>query len=81
MTTSALTYRDRASLVVDEVIKRVGRESRPRLMRELKKAYPFEESKGWPYKVWLQEVKFKTGGFKPRKDKNQLDLFEGMGPL
>lgn len=71
------TYRDIAAETVAAVLAETGMSCRPSLLKALKKAYPFSDLKGWPYKVWLQEVKAKTGGFKPRKDKRQLDLFDG----
>lgn len=69
-------YRDTASAVIDEVVRKVGLQSRPVLMKALKAAYPFETRDGWAYRVWLQEVKARTGGFAPRRPKNQLDLFD-----
>ena len=52
-----MTWRDYA----DEVLRPLfaGREP---TAQEIKDAYPFGERAMWPYKVWLQEVKwFKKG--------------------
>lgn len=68
-------YRDTAAATVARVVSEVGHQCRPTLLKALKAAYPFDSREGWPYRVWLQEVKAKTGGFKPRANKFQMDLF------
>lgn len=68
-------YRDIAAVTVAQVVGEVGLNCRPALLKALRQAYPFDSKAGWPYKVWLQEVKARTGGFRPRRDKNQMDLF------
>lgn len=65
-----------AAATVAKVINEVGYQNRPVLLKALRQAYPFSSMKGWSYRVWLQEVKVRTGGFRPRKNKLQLDLFE-----
>ncbi|HWQ07902.1 MAG TPA: hypothetical protein VN436_02300 [Holophaga sp.] len=51
------TWRDVAGPIIARVIAKVGTEDVPALRRALREAYPFEERKYWPYKVWLSEVK------------------------
>lgn len=70
------SYRAIAAITVSRVVEEVGRDNRPKLMKALRQSYPFASKRGWPYRVWLQEVKARTGGFKPRRDKRQMDLFE-----
>lgn len=71
-----LRYREVAAATVARVVAEVGYQCRPTLLRALRHAYPFDVKEGWPKRVWLQEVKARTGGFKPRKNRQQLDLFD-----
>lgn len=73
-----LRYREVAAAAVARVVAEVGFQCRPTLLRALRQAYPFDSKEGWPKRVWLQEVKNRTGGFKPRKNRQQLDLFDDV---
>lgn len=77
-TSGVRSYRSIAADTVNRVIEEIGRDNRPKLLNALRQAYPFPTKGGWPYRVWLQEVKARTGGFKPRRDKRQMDMFDEM---
>lgn len=72
----AVTYRDKVSAIIAEVVRQVGRSDPHRLRTEIRMAYPFGSRAGWPYKAWLLEVKAQIGGMRPAKpDPNQQQLF------
>ena len=71
-----MSRRDYAAPIIAEVVRRIGRADITRLRAELRKAYPFGERTGWPYKAWLAEVKAQVGGLRAKKqDPNQQQLF------
>ncbi len=57
------TWRQRAALVVREVLERMPRSLAPRERRlTLLGEYPFGERSGWPYRAWLEEVRAALAG-------------------
>lgn len=54
-------WREHSRRVIQEIIKREGREDQDRLKKAISEAYPFGERKRHPYKIWLDEVKNQLG--------------------
>lgn len=72
-------WRKSARRVIKRVIADVGRDDPKRLRKALRAAYPFGETKYWPYKVWLSECKRQMRPDPPLDD-SFLPLFE-LGSL
>ena len=71
-----MTWRDKAAPVVASVVREIGLSDPKKLRQALTEAYPFAERSGWPYKVWLAEIKERIGGMRPKKpDPRQQQLF------
>lgn len=71
-----MSRRDQAAIIISEVVRNVGRADPHILRTELRKAYPFGDRTGWPYKAWLAEIKAQIGGMRVRKpNPNQQQLF------
>lgn len=72
-----MSRRDEAAPIVAKIVREVGLQDPVALRKALKAAYPFGERAGWPYKAWLDEIRYQIGGMRPKKpDPNQLRLFE-----
>jgi hypothetical protein len=72
-----VSRRDQARPIVATIVREVGLKDPKALRRALKDAYPFGQRAGWPYQVWLEEIREQIGGMRPRKpDPNQLSLFD-----
>ena len=67
-------YAITARQVIERTLQQHGRQDPKQLRRAIRSAYPFRRRAGWPYKVWLREVKSITG-IKNRNTR-QPDLFE-----
>lgn len=52
-----MTWRDRASPIIREVLRQTRGKSEKEIRKALVAAYPFGERKYWPYKVWLDEIR------------------------
>lgn len=71
-----MSRRNEAAPVIAAIVREMGFADPLALRRRIRKAYPFGERKGWPYRAWLLEVKRQIGGMHIRKpDPNQLHLF------
>lgn len=53
----AVTWRNRARLVIEQVLQGVAENDPDKLWAILNDAYPFGERKHTPWKVWKEEVK------------------------
>lgn len=78
------TWRERARVVIAEVLKETEGQSESEIRRALREAFPFGPRDYYPYKVWLDEIKVQRGLKKPKRpprvpppDPNQRGLFEG----
>lgn len=68
-TTPASKIRKQARTIILQVIEdsvhgpaqTLPREDELELRRLIRAAYPFDERKGWPYRVWCQEVRSAIG--------------------
>lgn len=61
-----LTWRHRARRVIVRVLEELGPFRKLKTKRKaLRAAYPFGPRRGWPYKVWLDEVRVNLGLQKP----------------
>lgn len=70
-------WQDKIVPVVAEVVQRVGLKDPVALRVALRKAYPFEQRTGYPYRAWLAEIDRKIGGMRPKKpDPAQSSLFD-----
>lgn len=75
-------WRKTSRRIVREVIAQHGTDDEKVLRRALRGAYPFGERRNWPYKVWLDEIKWQTGKKPPlgtktvKSSPGQMELFE-----
>lgn len=61
-----MSWRDRASVVIAEVLERTKGQPEEVIAKALRDAYPFGARKWFPYKVWLDEIKVQRG-LKPQR--------------
>ena len=59
-------WRDKASPVIEKVLRENEGKTIKEIRKELAKAYPFGQKKYWPYKVWLDEIRSQLGLKPPR---------------
>jgi hypothetical protein len=76
-------WRDRARPIVIKAIKDCEGCDEKVVRQHLKPLYPFSYRRGWPYKVWLDEIRLQLGKPKKRKkvelqddERRQLSLLD-----
>ncbi len=73
---SRTTWRERAAPIVANIVRDNGFSDPKALRAALSKSYPFGTRTGYPYRVWLTEIRRQIGGMRPAKpDPAQLKLF------
>jgi hypothetical protein len=83
------TWRERAKIVIKEIVDEVGLDDIEALKKALFDGYPFGMRKYYPYRVWLEEQKkiiaiaHRMSGERPpgpstREVVKELPLFEGV---
>lgn len=50
------TWRDRARVIVADVLRKTTGQSEREVRKALHDAYPFGPREYWPYQVWLDEI-------------------------
>lgn len=71
-----MSRRDEVRPIIAAIVREIGYKDPKKLRRAISKAYPYAQRKYWPYRAWLAEIKEQIGGMRPRRDPNQLQLFE-----
>lgn len=72
--TEASKLRTQAQARLNEVLADVDRNDIDEIKRRVRQACPFPERKGWPYQIWLHEVRLRVGRRRVA-NRAQLDLF------
>jgi adenine-specific DNA glycosylase len=66
-------WRDVCRPIIAQVLKDTQGKPEQDIRRALRDAYPFNERKMWPYKVWLSEIALQRGKAKRAWKKNSPD--------
>lgn len=61
------TWREIARPIIRQALATIKVRGAKKKQRALRPFYPFRERRGWPYRVWLDEVRVQLGLRAPRK--------------
>ena len=77
------TWRERADAVLTALYAAAEADGRTPSLAEIREAYPFGQRAMWPYKVWIEEVRwFRRGRPKRRGDRlRKPTALAGQEPL
>jgi hypothetical protein len=72
-------WRDRLRPIVTKAFNDCEGCDKKALRKHLKPLFPYGERRGWPYKVWLDEIRLQLG--KPKKQKKVAPQGDVQGQL
>jgi hypothetical protein len=61
MNMAKITWRDRVGPVIDRIIAKYGTDDIKSLRQHFRDEWPWGEREGYPYRVWLQEIRKRLG--------------------
>lgn len=61
MTLTQSSWRNKAAPIIEKVLTETSGKTEAEIRAALKDAYPFNERKYHPYKIWLDEIKRQRG--------------------